>query len=249
MLVYVTVAFSIWMLIDAIRRSAPGYWILVIIFVPFGGLVYFFVVKLKDYRPALRRLFQQRSRSIEELMARYEATPSQTNQLALATAFYDAERFDQAASLFADVLDKHPGEQGALWGLARVRRSQDNPAESLRLYEKLIQLDPRHGDFAVALEYAETLWDEGRSARALEVLEDIADESQRMNHRLALAHYLVKADQTDKARGVLQRALKEHEASPPWLQKKERHWVNAAHDLLRKLESSSSASSPVEGEH
>ena len=237
MLVYLTVAFSLWMLIDAIRRSAPGYWILIIIFVPFGAIFYFFGIKLRDYRPWLQRLMKQRSRSIEELTARYEAAPSQANQLALATAFYNADRLEQAASLFADVLDKQPEEAAALWGLARVRRTQGDHADSLRLYERLIDRDPRHGDFAAALEYAETLWDDGHTLRALEVLEDIAQESRRLNHRLAYAHYLVLADEKAKARTVLKRALADHETAPGWLKQKERQWASAASDLLRKLDS------------
>ena len=41
-------ALSIWMLVDACKRGAQGWWI-VIILVPFGELVYFFVVKIHDY--------------------------------------------------------------------------------------------------------------------------------------------------------------------------------------------------------
>jgi hypothetical protein len=237
MLIYVTVAFSIWMLIDSIRRSAPGYWILIIIFVPFGALVYFFGVKLRDYRHLFSRLVGQRSRSADELMARYEAQPSQTNQLALAAAFYDEARLEQAASLFADVLEKDAAEPVALWGLARVRRSQGDHSESARLYERLIEVDPKHGDFGAVLEYAETLWDAGQRARCLEILDDIAQESQRLNHRLAFAHYLVLADEKAKAKTVLRRALQEHETSPSWLKQKERQWAGAATELLSKLDS------------
>lgn len=41
-------AFSIWMLVDAYQRGAQGWWI-VIILVPLGEWVYFFVVKFPDY--------------------------------------------------------------------------------------------------------------------------------------------------------------------------------------------------------
>jgi hypothetical protein len=48
-------AFSIWMVVDAFKRGAQSWWI-VIIFVPFGEFVYFFVVKAKDYRGAFTRM-------------------------------------------------------------------------------------------------------------------------------------------------------------------------------------------------
>ena len=42
-------AFSIWMVVDAFNRGSQGWWI-VIIFLPFGEIVYFFVVKIHDFR-------------------------------------------------------------------------------------------------------------------------------------------------------------------------------------------------------
>jgi len=241
-MVYLTIAFSLWMLIDAIRRSAPYYWVLILIlFFPLGSFIYFFVIKFKDYRPLLARVVgsstARRPRSVDELTARYDAAPSQPNQLALAAALYDEERFEQAAALFLDVLDREPVEPDALWGLARVRRSQGDHAESLRLYQRLIESAPRHGDFTAALEYAEALWDAGQAPRCLEILEDIAEESKRLNHRLAYAHYLVLGGDKSKAKHVLQRALHEHEAHPTWLKQKERQWASAASDLLQKLDS------------
>ncbi|HEU5075659.1 MAG TPA: tetratricopeptide repeat protein [Polyangiaceae bacterium] len=241
-MIYLTIAFSLWMLIDALRRGASMYWVLIlIVFFPIGSFVYFFAVKFKDYKPLQQKLFAsikaRPSLSVDALMARYEASPTAANQLALATAFYDQERFDQAATLFQDVLERQPSEPDALWGLARVRRSQGNPAESLRLYQHLIEKAPRHGELAAALEYAEALWDAGHANRCLEILEDIADESKRLNHRLAYAHYLVQGGDKTKARNVLKRALHDHEANPSWLKQKERQWASAASDLLRKLDS------------
>lgn len=241
-MIYLTIAFSLWMLIDALRRGAPIYWVLVlIVFFPIGSVVYFFAVKFKDYRPLLVKLMAgtkaRPALSVGELMARYEASPTQANQLALAGAFYDSERFEQAATLFQDVLEREPTEPEALWGLARVRRSQGNQAEGLRLYERLIESSPRQGELAAALEYAEALWDAGQEKRSLEILEDIAEESKRLNHRLAYAHYLVQSGDKTKARNVLKRALHDHEANPTWLKQKERQWASAASDLLHKLDS------------
>ena len=37
-----------WMLVDAIQRRPPYYWYIVV-FMPFGPLVYFFAIKIHDY--------------------------------------------------------------------------------------------------------------------------------------------------------------------------------------------------------
>jgi hypothetical protein len=44
------VAFKIWMIVDAVRKHQPIHWFLIIIFVPFGELVYFFMEKSRDFR-------------------------------------------------------------------------------------------------------------------------------------------------------------------------------------------------------
>jgi len=40
-------AFSLWMLVDALQRRQERYWYFVVL-MPFGELVYFFVVKIHD---------------------------------------------------------------------------------------------------------------------------------------------------------------------------------------------------------
>jgi len=51
-LLILSYAFSIWMLVDAYQRRAEHYWYLIIFF-PFGEWVYFFLVKVHDFRGGL----------------------------------------------------------------------------------------------------------------------------------------------------------------------------------------------------
>jgi len=48
-LLILSYAFSVWMLVDALKRDAKNYW-LVIIFFPFGEWIYFFMVKIHDFK-------------------------------------------------------------------------------------------------------------------------------------------------------------------------------------------------------
>ncbi len=45
-------AFSVWMLVDAHKRGAQHYWYLIIFF-PFGEWVYFFLIKIHDFKGGL----------------------------------------------------------------------------------------------------------------------------------------------------------------------------------------------------
>jgi hypothetical protein len=233
---YLLLAFWIWMLVDAFLRAEAGYWLVIIfLFGPAGGLIYFLVVKWPAYWPSIKRLVGTQPLSSEKLIRRYESTPNEANELALANAFYDEERFEQAEKLYQDVLQKQPAHMSAMLGLARVYRTQSSHAESLSLYEKLVDIDPRQDDFRVALEYGEALWDTGDKERGLLVLEDLANETRRLNHRLALAHYLAQADQKQRARDILEEALQSHASDPVWQQRKDRRWVKSARQLLEQL--------------
>jgi hypothetical protein len=51
-LLILSYAFSVWMLVDAYQRRAEHYWYLIIFF-PFGEWIYFFLVKVHDFRGGL----------------------------------------------------------------------------------------------------------------------------------------------------------------------------------------------------
>ncbi len=52
------IAFSLWMLTDAIKRGAPTWWYFLLFF-PLGAVAYFLVVKVHDFGPAARKLLTQ----------------------------------------------------------------------------------------------------------------------------------------------------------------------------------------------
>ncbi len=48
LLPFILIIFKIWMVVEAVKKSAPLHWFLIIIFVPFGEFVYFFMEKLPE---------------------------------------------------------------------------------------------------------------------------------------------------------------------------------------------------------
>lgn len=48
-LLIISYTFSIWMVVDAYKRGAEHYWYLIIFF-PFGEWIYFFLVKIHDFK-------------------------------------------------------------------------------------------------------------------------------------------------------------------------------------------------------
>ena len=73
-------AFKIWMVVDAVRKSQPYYWFLIIFFLPFGDVVYFFMVKIHDLRWQKLAVPRRALPTIAELQARYRSARSEISR-------------------------------------------------------------------------------------------------------------------------------------------------------------------------
>lgn len=120
-LVLLQTLFSIWMLVDAIRRGAEQFWWMIVM-IPFGEVAYFIAVVLPDIQRgnhALSNLYAGRPPSLKELRRDFAQTPSHLNRVRLAQGLHDAERFEEALGVFADILEREPADRAALHGHAR----------------------------------------------------------------------------------------------------------------------------------
>jgi hypothetical protein len=234
---YIAVAFNVWMIVDAIRRRAELYWFIVLI-LPFGSLIYFFAVKARDYdfgRLGARAPSKPRIGPLTELERRAEETPSVANKLALADALEAHERYAEACQIFREVLQRHPEDKQALHGMSRALLGLRKPEEATEQLAKLMELESNYRDYSAALDYAEALWQTGRSDDAVDLLRGLVNETRRINHRLALAHYLRLAGQNGPARIELEQALRDFESSPDFVRRRDKKWADRAERELRAL--------------
>lgn len=230
--------FTIWMIVDAIRRRAEFWWFLVIImFPPLGALAYFFMVKLEDYNSGgLRRAFSGApSGSLSELAYRAQETPSVANKLAFANALAGAERYGEASDVYRDVLRKDDANKQALHGLARSLLGAGKSADACEYFHRLLEMENSFADYSAALDYAEALWQSGQTEDAIEVLTALVRVNSRINHRVALGHYLSLNQRKEEARGVLELALRDHEHAPDFIKRRDRKWAIRAEQIMREL--------------
>jgi len=236
-------AFSIWMLVDAVRRRAEPWWFVVILMfmplgllLPLGALVYFMAVKSRDYDfGRFRALAGDRRSSIGELSYRAQETPSVANKLAYAEALQVAARYGEASDEYRDVLRRDPTNRHALHGVGCCLLGLGKPEAACEALQKLLEADNAWADFGAALDYADALWQAGRQDDAIELLRGLVAVSNRINHRVALAHYLIQAERAGPARDVLDQALRDYEHSPTFVKRRDRKWAERAEKMLRDL--------------
>lgn len=230
-------AFSFWMVADSIRRRKSLVWVIAILLIPpYGGLVYLVWLKVTE-SPRGRALLGRVAPSLAGPpigVGRAENGAGEPS-LDVADQLEEQLRFSEAAAIYRQAFAEDAKSSRALHGLARCLVELHQPEDALQKYEALMALDPRFRNYSAALEYAEALHRSGRTADAIELLDGLVQETGRLNHRLALAHYCQGAGQTGRARSVLNDALAAYDSSPAPEQEANRHWQRRIADMLEQL--------------
>ena len=237
-LFFLQTGFSLWLVVDAIRRGAAYYWYPVIM-MPFGEWVYFFTIKVHDpefdwARELYKRLTTKKV-TLEERRHRARESPSYANKVELAQALHDTGAYSEAVELFAEALAMHAESREALYGLALAHSALgDYEQATLRLTE-LIELDSSFRDYAAYSDLAHVLTQGGRLQDVHVLLEGLVTKSPRIAHRVLYAHYLLAGEKKDEAREQLEAGLREYDHAPKYGQRKNRVWARRAKQMLKQV--------------
>jgi hypothetical protein len=235
-------AFTVWMLVDAYRRPAEGYWPWVILFVPVvGPLAYFFAVKLGDF-PGLREfsLFQfslfQRRPGLDELRYRAQHTPTLSNHLALAQRLVERGEHEEAVPHLEAVLVQEPGLAPALYALAVCHVEQGQPDKAVPELAKIIQRERGWSNYAAWYLLIRAHEEAADGEKVLAVTRDLARLAPTLRHQCLLAEKLFDAGQTDEARELLERSLEDHQFAPGFIRRRNRRWASRARQLHKQMQ-------------
>jgi hypothetical protein len=156
--------------------------------------------------------------------------------LALADALCAEQAYREAGQLYQAVLDESSKNKAALLGLARSSSGEGRTGEAIEWYERLLELDRGYGSYSAALEYADALWEDGRKQDTVDLLEAIVQLTNRPNHKLAHAHYLIESGRPHDARQALSDLIQQNEADTPAQRKRNEKWIARARQLMGKLD-------------
>jgi hypothetical protein len=238
----VQVVLTVWMLIDAYRRSADAIWFWVILlFQPLGAWIYLFAVKVKDFRTPQGLALWQGGPSLTELRYRADNVPTLANHLALARRLIQRREYDEAVPHLESAVKIEPEHGEVLYCLARCHVESGRPAEAVPLLERLLDKDPRWSNY-VALELLiETRRQLGDRDGAVASCRELVRLAPTLRHQCLLAETLREAGQDAEARGVLDRALRENDFANGQVRWRNRRWARQARRLLREIDAASHA--------
>lgn len=236
-------ALTIWMLVDHGRRGGDSIWFWVILFFqPVGAWGYFFAVKLPTMRGSaglhgggrLASLFQPRA-SLAELRYRAEHIPTLANRLALAQRLIEKRVFDEAVPPLEMSLKSEPDHGQILYSLALCHTRLGRPDQALPLLEKLLARDPRWSNYIGWHLLIETRGAKGDAAGTLEACRELTRLAPTLQHQCLLAEHLVARGQTEEARGLLERSLRDHSFAPGPIRRRNRRWAGEAKRIQKSI--------------
>lgn len=228
-------AFSLWMLVDAIRRKRDRYWF-VVIMLPFGEVAYFFMVKIHDPEMAKFKNFFKftggSKRSVRDLRYAAEQTPSLKNIETLGQALHDAGEYAEGAQWFIQALKQDATSKEALYGLGLCNLKLGMAASAIEPLQKVIALEPGYRQWTVWPELGVALWKSDRRDDALALIKSLVEQRPWLPHRMQYAYYLDLSDRSSEARHQIETGLAEYESAPPFQKKRDRDVAREARRLL-----------------
>ena len=238
-LVYIALALKLWMLLDAMRRRVHVLWY-VVLTVPFGEVIYFFTIKMRDFN--VRPLPEAEPQPAEpprpqaaEIEREAELSPSFKNRVAAGWALLEEREPERAQRYFELALRTHGRDKEALHGLGLCQLERGDLAGAIDTLSQLIDRGLAYEDYGATLTLAEALFRSERFDELFELLAAMVRDSRRLEHRVTLARYQLRAERKSDARDTLQGALAEFESQPELERRRDGAVATEARRLLRTL--------------
>jgi hypothetical protein len=219
-----------------IRRRPDMFWIWVILFVPFGALIYL-VMEVAPDAGLLRLSFDRfpRRKRIRYLEAAILDNPSVGNIEELADLYLDdgnfvkaREYYDKAIAARADIPDVFYRRALALIGLNDI-------VGAIPDLEYVVSREPRYDHHRAAGLLAHAYAVAGDAEAAEDLFAHVTSVSTQSEAYLNYATFLASQQRHAEAREWAGRILAKRPTMPRYLRRRERPWFSKASALLKRL--------------
>ena len=229
--------FQVLMLIHFFRNRPEYYWFFVILFLgPIGATIYFFMEVMPGMQwklPVIARWERSRRKQWYEKLVKESPSQEALGQLAAICA---AEgNHSRAIELYADALERDPGDHESRYGRARsymaVRQTEDAVAD----LSSIVESEPHFKMHAAQLALAESYEELARPAQAAVVYRSVLERNPVSAANFGLGKIMAEQGETSEARQLLEEVVSKQTGLPRYLRRQERPWVAKAKKLLKTL--------------
>src|SRR5215467_6851113 len=197
--------FSLWMLVDAIRRREWVWAFFIFIGFGFSALFYYLVV----YRaaPSATTGFElpgaHHRRRIKELQAQIHHLDKAHHHSQLGDIYFQRGKLEQAEACYRAALERDPQDLDTRAHLGQCLLRQRKPAEARPLLEGVIAENPKHDYGYSLMALAETLSALGERNSALKLWKQVTENHSYPRAKVQLAELYLGTGEHEMARAEL----------------------------------------------
>jgi hypothetical protein len=236
-IVWITLAFQIWMLVDAIRREEWLWAVFIFLISIISAVLYFFLV----YRaaPSATRGFElpgaYNRKRIKELQAQIHHLDKPHHHSQLGDIYFQQGKLENAEACYRAALERDPEDMDTRSHLGQCLMRRKKPMEARPLLEGVCRQDPKHDYGYTKMALAETLGALGEADQAVRVWQEVLESHSYARARVQLAELYMQKGQPERARGELDEVLEDSVHTPKFHRKREKVWVRKAKRLVKAL--------------
>ena len=230
-------AFTLWMLVDAIRRK-EWFWVLFIVVFPvFSAFWYFFMV----YRgsPSITRGFElpgaHDRKRIKQLEAQIHHLDKAHHYSQLGDIYFQQGKLDKADAAYRAALERDPQDIDTRAHFGQCLLRQGKPQEARPFLEGVVAENPKHDYGHSLMALAETQAALGETDTAIGTWQRVTDSHSYPRARVQLAQLYLNKGQRDLARGELREVLDDDPHAPAFQRRRDRFWIKRARKLARQV--------------
>lgn len=231
-------ALKVWMAIECLRKDPDRYlWIWIIIFVPFGSVIYLFLRWLPNNQVRAPGFMQKwtRGKEIDRLRLAAAQIGNAHQHIGLGDALSEIDRHAEAAEAYEQALEKEPDNLQALWGMAQVEMHLGDFNSAHERLKKVLDVDPAYKFGDVSFAYGKTLCELGQTEAAIRHLDEHVRRWPHPEALYTLACLHVDEGHLQQARKRLLEMMLGINSSPRGIARKFGIWKSKGRRLLKRL--------------
>ncbi len=233
--------FSIWMIVDCIRRDNSPVWIaLIIVSGPtgIGAIVYFLYNMLPNLEWTARAISRVKGgRRLDELRAQILSMDRPWHYIQLGNALREQRRWREAAEAYRGALEREPGNEEASYGLGLCLLALQELDAALHELEPLAAANPRFEYGGALLGVARARRGQGRLAEAAGAYEELLRHYHYSDVRYEYGQLLWAVGRHNEAREMMAMISRDAAATTGFARHRERRWGRRARAFLRAHQS------------
>src|SRR5262245_45309306 len=229
--------FTLWMLVDAIRRKEWIWVLFLVVFPGFSAFWYFFMV----YRgaPSVTRGFElpgaHDRKRIRQLEAQIHHLDKAHHYSQLGDIYFQQGKLDKADAAYRAAMERDAQDIDTRAHFGQCLLRQGKPKDARPLLEGVVAENPKHDYGHTLMALAETQSALGETDTAIGTWQRVTDSHSYPRARVQLAQLYLNKGQRDLARAELREVLDDDPHAPAFQRRRDRFWIKRARKLVRQV--------------